>query len=109
MTGLFCTGTLLVLYVMHVIERLQRVPWLMGEFGYCALWTFFYLTASAGSAAWGAMDGFNAVAAFFGFAAMIAYAVDAFFKFRGWRRGDLAQGERQVEDAGPEMLSPGAY
>ena len=37
-----------------------------------------------------------AAAGFFGFVAMFVYGVDAFFKFRGWRAGQLAQGERKV-------------
>ncbi len=34
--------------------------------------------------------------AFFGFLAMVLYGYDAFVKFRGWRAGQLAQGERKV-------------
>jgi hypothetical protein len=34
--------------------------------------------------------------AFFGFLAMFLYGYDAFVKFRGWRAGQLAQGERKV-------------
>lgn len=31
---------------------------------------------------------------FFGFLAMIVYGIDAFFKFKAWRAGEIAQGER---------------
>ncbi|KAK3863555.1 hypothetical protein Pcinc_030705 [Petrolisthes cinctipes] len=79
------------------------------EFGYCALWTFFYLTAAAACASWGGSDPAAAAAAFFGFVAMILYGADAFFKFKGWRAGEIAQGERQIQMAGPDMASPGAY
>ena len=37
-----------------------------------------------------------AAAAVFGFLAMLVYGVDAGFKFKGWRAGELAQGERKV-------------
>lgn len=79
------------------------------EFGYCALWTFFYLTAASACAAEGGADAAAAAAAFFGYVAMLLYGADAFFKFKGWRSGELAQGERQVQMGGPEMPSPGAY
>ncbi|KAK8741761.1 hypothetical protein OTU49_002381 [Cherax quadricarinatus] len=109
MTGFWVTGILLVLYLMHVLERFYMVPWLMLEFGYCALWTFFYLTAASACASWGGVDAAAAAAAFFGYVAMILYGIDAFFKFKAWRNGDLAQGERQVQVADPGMPSPGAY
>ena len=40
-----------------------------------------------------------AAGAFFGFAAMIVYGFDGFLKFKGWRAGQLAQGERVVQQA----------
>ena len=36
-------------------------------------------------------------AAFFGFVTMAVYAYDAFVKFMGWRAGQLAQGQRVVQ------------
>ncbi|XP_037790945.1 CKLF-like MARVEL transmembrane domain-containing protein 4 [Penaeus monodon] len=109
MTGFWVTGILLVLYLMHVLEKFHMVPWLFQELGYCALWTFFYFTASTACASWGGYYPAWAAAAFFGYAAMIAYGVDAFFKFKGWRSGEMAQGERQMRAGGPEMQSPDAY
>ncbi|RXG56852.1 hypothetical protein Avbf_18215 [Armadillidium vulgare] len=79
------------------------------EFGYTALWTFFYLTAASACAAWGGYYAAWAAAAFFGFCAMIAYGVDAFFKFKGMRGGEIAQGERNIEVVGDNLQSPGAY
>ena len=35
-------------------------------------------------------------ASFFGFVSMLVYGLDAVLKFRGWRAGQLAQGERKV-------------
>ncbi|KAK7071084.1 CKLF-like MARVEL transmembrane domain-containing protein 4 [Halocaridina rubra] len=83
--------------------------WPDGEFGYCALWTFFYFTAATACAAGGGSDSAWAAAAFFGYVAMLLYGADAFFKFKGWRSGEIAQGERQVQMSGGDMQSPGAY
>ncbi|CAL4092069.1 unnamed protein product [Meganyctiphanes norvegica] len=109
MTAFWVTGILLVLYLMHILERFPMVPWLMLEFGYCAVFTFFYLTCASATAASGADDPAFGAAAFFGFAAMIAYGVDTFFKFKAWRGGEMAQGSQQVEMGQGDMVSPGAY
>ncbi|KAB7502744.1 CKLF-like MARVEL transmembrane domain-containing protein 4 [Armadillidium nasatum] len=109
MTGFWVTGILLVFYLMHIIEKFHMVPWIKVEFGYTALWTFFYLTAASACAAWGGYYAAWAAAAFFGFCAMIAYGVDAFFKFKGMRGGEIAQGERNIEVVGDNLQSPGAY
>jgi len=93
-TGFWVTGILLALYLFHVVEKLQFIPWLMVEFGYCAAWSFFYLTAAAACAAEGGRYEGWAAASFFGFVAMVVYGVDAFFKFKAWKGGDIAQGER---------------
>ena len=50
-----------------------------------------------------------AAAAFFGYAAMILYGVDAFFKFKGWRSGDVPQGDPMGMAPQPEMMSPSGY
>jgi len=71
------------------------IPWLMLEFGFYALWSFFYFTAAIAAAVKGYVSAL-AAAAVFGFLAMLVYGVDAGFKFKGWRAGELAQGERKV-------------
>lgn len=58
---------------------------------------------------WGGYYEAYAAAAFFGFAAMLVYGADAFFKFRGWRGGDIAQGNNMMQMPPPELQSPGAY
>ncbi|XP_064090053.1 CKLF-like MARVEL transmembrane domain-containing protein 4 [Macrobrachium nipponense] len=108
MMGFWITGILMVLYLMHILERFHMVPWFMLEFGYCALWAFFYFTAATASAVKGGDDAAFAAAAFFGYVALILYSVDAFFKFKDWRSGNIAQGERQVQMGG-DLQSPGAY
>ena len=35
-----------VMYLVHAIEKFHVIPWLMIEFGFCALWSFFYFTAA---------------------------------------------------------------
>jgi len=93
-TGFWVTGILLGLYLFHVIEKLHFIPWLMVEFGYCSAWSFFYFTAAAACAADGGRYEAWAAAAFFGFVASVVYGVDGFFKFKAWKGGDIAQGER---------------
>ncbi|GAB6027916.1 hypothetical protein CHUAL_002131 [Chamberlinius hualienensis] len=106
MTSFWVTGVLLVFYLFHLIERLHFLPWMLLEFIYNTVWTVFYLIAAAIVASLGQIEAF-AAAAFFGFCAMIAYGYDAFLKFRGWRNGDLAQGERAITST--TTSSPPAY
>jgi hypothetical protein len=95
---------LLNLYPMRIIKQN-----FLQELGYVALWTFFYFTASLTVALWGGYFEAYAVAAFFGFAAMLIYGADTFFKFRAWKSGELAQGEQSIHMGPPELQSPGAY
>lgn len=43
---------------------------------------------------------------FFGFIAMIVYGIDAFFKFKAWRAGEIAQGERVRNVQKSEPVTP---
>ncbi len=85
---------------------------LLIEFVYCALWSFFFLTTSIDTASRAHHNSALGAASFFGFAATVAYAADAFLKFRGFRAGQLAQGERMVQKttssvaAGGEVPAP---
>jgi len=97
MTGFWTTGVLLLFYLLHVMEKFHVIPWLLIEFVFTALWTFFFLTASIAMATHAGSAAALGAAAFFGFGATAAYGVDAFFKFSGWRGGQLAQGERTVQ------------
>lgn len=101
MVGFWVSGILLIMYLFHVIEKFHFIPWLKLEFGFCAAMCFFNLTSAAACAAYTSpLTGNNyeawAAAAFFGFMAMGAYGADTFFKFKAWRAGDIAQGERTV-------------
>lgn len=101
MTGFWVSGILLIFYLLHVIEKFHVIPWILIEMVFCILWSFFYFTCSldlavnAGKYA-NSPAAFGA-AAFFGFVAMGVYGVDGFFKFKGWRAGQIAQGERVVQ------------
>lgn len=106
MGGFWITGILLAFYLFHVIEKLYFIPWIMVEMGYCGLWCFFLMTASAACAAYGSVNEAWAAASFFGFIAMIVYGADAFFKFKAWRAGEIAQGERVRNVQKSEPVTP---
>jgi len=107
MTGFWVTSALLLMYLFHVIEKFHVIPWLMIEFGFCALWAFFYMTAAAAAAAKGSISSGLAAASFFGFVSMLVYGYDTYLKFQGWRAGQLAQGERKVTNtAKSQVTSP---
>ena len=101
MTGFWVSGVLLIFYLLHVIEKFHVIPWLMIEMGFCALWAFFFFTCSIDMAVQAARRDVPAFGAgsFFGFVAMALYGFDGFLKFKGWRAGQLAQGERVVQQA----------
>jgi hypothetical protein len=105
MTAFWVTAALLLMYLFHVIEKFHVIPWLMIEFGFCALWTFFYFTASIACAVEGSRSAAFAAAAFFGFVGMILYGYDSFMKFKGWRAGQLAQGDRKVTQTGSSQVT----
>ncbi|XP_047987561.1 MARVEL domain-containing protein 1 [Leguminivora glycinivorella] len=95
MIAFWFTGILLGLYLFHLVEKFYKIPWLRLELGFCALWAFFYLIAASLVVSIFNNAGYSA-AAFFGYAAMFAYAIDAFLKFRAVQAGGLAQGTRVV-------------
>ena len=116
MTAFWVSLVFLIMYLIHAMEKFHVIPWLMIEFGFCALWTFFYFSAALAAAVQvgcSCSSDFTlenllqqylqarnssplGAASFFGFAGMFVYGLDAVLKFRGWRAGQLAQGERKV-------------
>ncbi|KAG8231903.1 hypothetical protein J437_LFUL011372 [Ladona fulva] len=106
MGGFWFTGIMLALYLFHVIEKLYRIPWLKIEFGFCLLWTLFYLIAASLAADYGRLIEAFGAAAFFGFCAMVAYGADAYFKFMAIKSGDIAQGDRTVNRSTSVVTSP---
>lgn len=88
--SLWFTGILLLLYLIHFVEKYHNFMWLKVEMLGCGVVTFLYLIASTivvafGSAAYSA-------AGFFGYLAMVLYGFDAFLKARAIQSGELAQG-----------------
>merc|ERR1712066_1195130 len=45
MTAFWTTGTLLVFYLLHVIEKFHVIPWMLVEMVFCSLWSFFGFVA----------------------------------------------------------------
>ncbi|XP_060810948.1 CKLF-like MARVEL transmembrane domain-containing protein 4 [Amyelois transitella] len=104
MFAFWFTGILLFLYLFHMVEKFYKIPWLKIEFVFCALWTLLYLIAA--SLATTVYNGGYSAGAFFGFVATLAYAIDAFLKYRGVRAGGLAQGSRVVSKQTTTVESP---
>jgi len=96
MTGFWVSLVLLLMYLIHLIEKFHVIPWLMIEFGFYALWTFFFMTAGCAAAVEAKYSAPLGAASFFCFLCCLLYGYDSFLKFRGWRAGLLAQGERQT-------------
>lgn len=97
MTGFWVTGILLIFYLLHVIEKFHVIPWMMIEMIFCSAWAFFYFTCSIDLAVNASSVAAFGAAAFFGFVAMFVYGYDAFLKFKGWRAGQVPQGEQVVQ------------
>jgi len=95
MTAFWVSTILLIMYLLHFIEKFHVIPWLMLEFGFYALWSFFFFTAAIAVAVRSTGIPALLAAAVFGFICMGVYGVDAGLKFQGWRAGKLAQGERK--------------
>ncbi|XP_054706607.1 CKLF-like MARVEL transmembrane domain-containing protein 8 [Uloborus diversus] len=93
-SGFCITVVLILFYLFHVVETLHQLPWLIVEGSYDIIWCVFFFAAAVVStrnvtqqAAWGA-------AAFFGFLVTFILIYDAFLKYKQWKSGGLAQGER---------------
>lgn len=94
MTAFWVTLVVVILYLFHIIEKLHWIPWLLGELGFSALWAVFFFIASCVVVARSGEDAAWGAAAFFGFVAMGLYGYEAFTKYKLWRAGGIAQGER---------------
>merc|ERR1712150_39040 len=100
MTAFWVTGILLIMYVLHVIEKLHVIPWLLIEMIFSGSWFLFYFTVGT-LCANNAFEyqGTSALAAtsVFSYITMFVYCYDLLLTHYGWRVGQLAQGERQVQ------------
>ncbi|CAH2105133.1 unnamed protein product [Euphydryas editha] len=104
MIAFWFTGILLGFYLFHMVEKFYRIPWLKIEFVFTALWTLLYLIAAILAVT--VHDDPHSAAAFFGFTATLAYAVDAYLKWRAARAGGLAQGTRVVSQQTTSVAAP---
>ncbi|UJR28772.1 hypothetical protein I4U23_009998 [Adineta vaga] len=106
--GLIITFILLILNLLNVPNVVLRGRWPLIEMGWCAFITLFYFIAGIVIATAGSCHGTYGAAAFFGFAAMITYAADAFFQFRAHRSGSLNEPGQQYapNPAGPPRPQP---
>ncbi|XP_012261261.1 uncharacterized protein LOC105689080 [Athalia rosae] len=104
MGGFWFTGIILCFYVFHIIEKFHKIPWLKIELVFCLIWTACNLLAASLVAGDARIDDALAAAAVFGFLAMVAYGIDAWLKFMAIKRGDIAQGERQVNQSGTTTI-----
>lgn len=92
--GFWFSGSLLVLYLFHMVEKYHNIKWLKIEMIAYVVMVFLYLIASTIAVAFGAAP--YSAAGFFGYLAMVLYGGDAFLKYRALKAGDLAQGNRVV-------------
>ncbi|CAF4871834.1 unnamed protein product [Pieris macdunnoughi] len=104
MIAFWFTGILLGFYLFHIVEKFYKIPWLRLEFLFAAVWSLLYLIASILATTVG--DNAHYAASFFGFAATLAYMIDAYLKFRLVRAGGLAQGSRVVSKQTTEVITP---
>ena len=67
---------------------------------FCGVWTLFYFSSAIDCAVKSNQSG-NVPAltatSVFSFIVLVVYGYDTFLKFTGWRAGQLAQGERRVQ------------
>jgi len=99
--GLIITLTLLMLYIFHIVDSTPQIPWILIEMVYCFAWAIFYFIASSVLAV-ASVSHYHAtgwaIAAFFGFSAMLAYILDSYLKFLSWKNNEKATG-----GAGPQF------
>ncbi|KAL3077288.1 hypothetical protein niasHS_013277 [Heterodera schachtii] len=93
--GFIISLTLLVLYLFHIVDQFPQIPWIVSEMIYCFAWTIFYFIAGSVLAIASVSHPYAggwAIAAFFGFSAMLAYALDCYLKFLAWKNNERAMG-----------------
>ena len=67
---------------------------------FCGTWSLFYLSTGIDCAVKAnqyASTSSLAATSVFSFVTLIVYGYDTFIKYSGWRAGQLAQGERRVQ------------
>uniref|UniRef100_A0A914HW22 MARVEL domain-containing protein n=1 Tax=Globodera rostochiensis TaxID=31243 RepID=A0A914HW22_GLORO len=93
--GFIISLTLLMLYLFHIVDQFAQIPWIVCEMIFCFAWTIFYFIAGSVLAIASVSHPYAggwAIAAFFGFSAMLAYALDCYLKFLAWKKNERAVG-----------------
>ncbi|XP_013198256.2 uncharacterized protein LOC106141147 [Amyelois transitella] len=83
--GNIITCFLFVMYMFHFVEKYDKWPWLKLEFFFCCAMALAYICFSIFAATIG--EGVGYAVGFFGLCAIIAYSIDGYLKYKGWRRG----------------------
>ncbi|XP_041974794.1 plasmolipin [Aricia agestis] len=83
--GIMVTLFLLLMYTFHFVEKYDRWPWFKGEFFFSVAMALAYIVTSIFASTIGESVGY--AVSFFGFCAIIAYGLDAYLKYKGWKRG----------------------
>ncbi|XP_072936612.1 uncharacterized protein [Epargyreus clarus] len=86
--GNIITLFLFIMYMFHFVEKYDRWPWHKYEFFYCAFMCLAYICTSIFALIVGE-SGY--AVGFFGLCALIAYGIDGYLKYKGWKRGLPAQ------------------
>ncbi|CAG4991545.1 unnamed protein product [Colias eurytheme] len=87
--GNIITIVLFLMYMFHFVEKYENLPWLKGEFFFCTLMCLAYIVTSIFAMTIGESVGY--AVGFFGACAIAAYGVEAFLKYKAWKRGLPAQ------------------
>ncbi|XP_072937149.1 uncharacterized protein [Epargyreus clarus] len=93
--GNIITLFLFIMYMFHFVEKYDRCPWRKYEFFYCAFMCLAYISTSTYALIIGGRGytagGRGYTAGFFGLCALIAYGIDGYMKYNGWKQGLPAQ------------------
>ncbi|VDN08449.1 unnamed protein product [Thelazia callipaeda] len=113
--GMLISLTLLVLYLFHIVDLFQQIPWILiffvkntlhkemryhksflfQEMIFCFAWAIFFFLCGCvlaiAAAKFHGVSGYGA-ASFFAFGALCAYGFDSYLKFLAWRHDEVARG-----------------
>ncbi|XP_047507396.1 plasmolipin-like [Pieris napi] len=87
--GNILTVFLFLMYLFHFVEKYDNIPWQKIQFFYCVAMSLAYIGTSIFATTIGESVGY--AVGFFGFCAIVAYGIDAYLNYKGWKRGLPAQ------------------
>lgn len=100
--GFWYTLILLLLYIFHVVEALDAVPWIFVEIVCTALISLLYLISSIIVVI--SIYAAHIIAGIFGFFTLLLYLFDLGWKYRMYLRGGVAQGS--INHSSPPPPAP---